>query len=158
MNTPTDFEKRIVLRKAKGEDKQAIVRISHSTVNFVVEEDWLDGLVKENSHTVIVAVHGSLVVGFLIFVVRDDGVYVTHMAVEETLRRNGIGTALMSKVVNDLQDHGKNNINMVVDCSDAQCLHFCKSIGFRSVGVLNNYYERGKSAQMLRFDKSAVHF
>ena len=154
--TPTAFEKRIQLRKARGEDKQAIVRISRSTVNFVVEEEWLDDLVKTNTHTVIVAVHDSHVVGFLIFVVREDGVYITHMAVEATLRRNGIGKILMRKLMNDLQDHGKNSIKMVVDTNDVQCLDFCKAVGFRSVGVMNNYYERGKAAQMLSFDTSAV--
>ena len=82
--TPTAFEKRIQLRKARGEDKQAIVRISRSTVNFVVEEEWLDDLVKTNTHTVIVAVHDSHVVGFLIFVVREDGVYICASSIKSS--------------------------------------------------------------------------
>lgn len=156
MNTTSQVEKRVQLRLARGEDKAAIVAISRSTVNFVVEEDWLDELIQGSSHAVLVAVHGSLVVGFLIFVVRDDGVYITHMAVHESFRRCGVGSALMGKIKNEMQDHGKHQLCMVVESSDKQCLDFCTAMGFRSVSLLSDYYGRGQSARLLCYEKQSM--
>ncbi|OPZ91961.1 MAG: putative acetyltransferase [bacterium ADurb.Bin425] len=78
------------------------------------------------------------------------------MAVHESFRRCGIGSALMGKIKNEMQDHGKHQLCMVVESSDKQCLDFCTAMGFRSVSLLTDYYGRGQSARLLCYEKQST--
>lgn len=152
MNTQIRFR----IRKAALADKAAILHINNMVLDCPFEDDWLDRLLVESPDKVLVAVRDEVVLGFLTFICREEGVYITYMAVDSEFQRCGIGRALLKKVIDALPDHGKNQIRLHVKASNLAAISFYEAAGFRPAAQLNNYYGKGKSAYLMRFDTHSL--
>ena len=55
--------------------------------------------------------------------------------------RRGIGTALVDKLVSKLSPHRRNRIVLEVRETNLDAQLFFKSLGFRAISVLRDYYD-----------------
>ena len=55
--------------------------------------------------------------------------------------RQGIGTALVDKLVSKLSPHRRNRIVLEVRETNLEAQLFFKSLGFRAISVLRDYYD-----------------
>ncbi len=152
MNTLIRFR----IRKAAMADKAAILKINNAVLDCPFEEDWLDRILAESPDKVLVAVREETVLGFLTFICREEGVYITYMGVDSEIQRCGIDKALLKKVIDALPDHGKNQIRLHVKASNLAAISFYEAAGFRPAAQINNYYGKGKPAFLMRFDTHSL--
>ncbi len=67
----------------------------------------------------------------------DEG-YITNIAVIEKYRRMGVASALLEKLVSDMEN--LSFITLEVRVSNAPAIALYKTFGFENVGVRRNYY------------------
>jgi predicted GNAT family N-acyltransferase len=95
----------------------------------VSHAEEMDGLDDEARH--LAAVRDGLVVGTLRWFTGDDYVKVGRVAVHTPLRAQGIGTAMMRKVIECARDNGARKI--ICD-SQTQVANFYAKLGFIEEG------------------------
>lgn len=98
----------------------------------------------------LVARHGDMVVGCAIGDRQGRDVRVIMLAVDPSMRRRGIGTALLRALAAELP--GGNLLLMVeADNQGAQALY--RREGYRPVGTAVDYYGRGRSGIWMQKDR-----
>jgi ribosomal-protein-alanine N-acetyltransferase len=88
----------------------------------------------------IVAEVDERVAGFVVYELRGDKITVLNLAVAPDDQRAGIGTALMGQLINRL---GVSLVRITLEVRETNLAAqlFFKSLGFRAVLVLRDFYE-----------------
>lgn len=96
--------------------------------------------IYNTSSIVKVAVYESKIVGYICAnSVIDEG-HILNIAVSPDMRRRGIATAMLEKVIDELKKRGCKSVYLEVRASNTVAIRFYENFGFISVGVRRNYY------------------
>ncbi len=96
----------------------------------------------------IVAEVDGVLCGYLVGVLFMDEARVLLLAVKESYRRKKIGTTLISSFVDSVRSRA-NMVRLEVRSSNLAAQTFYFKLGFRFVGIINNYYKNGDSAYIM---------
>lgn len=107
------------------------------------EQEFRDTLMQR--HTIAMAAeYGDTLVGYMVYRMNDGFYTLLNLAVHPSHRRSGIGSALVRKLVSKLPGHSpsgpRNRITLEVSESNLTGQLFYRSLGFRAVEVLRDYY------------------
>lgn len=95
---------------------------------------------------------GEKVVGYLIGLVRWGNVgHILAIAVDETHRREGVGSSLIVNAIDRLQKNGANKIKLEVRVSNEIAQKFYNKIGFQPRKVVPAYYSDGEDAISMEY-------
>ena len=90
----------------------------------------------------VVAVQDEEVVGFAgLQQVLDEG-YITNIAVAESCRRQGLGRAMLSALVDHCRENGAAFLTLEVRQSNAAAISLYESMGFLPEGLRKNFYRQ----------------
>ena len=64
-----------------------------------------------------------------------------NFAVNPEVRRHGVGNAMVSKLIGKLSHERRNRIMLEVRETNLEAQLFFKSLGFRAISVLRDFYE-----------------
>ena len=98
-------------------------------------ENELLSLLRERNVIGMVAEHGERVVGFMIYELHKDRLALRKLAVAPDVRRRGVGRQLVNKLVNKLNAHARQRIDLIVRDSHVAGHLFLRSMGFIATGV-----------------------
>ena len=104
------------------------------------EEDFLRCLRQRNCIG-MVAETEDRVIGFMIYELHKTRLHVLNFAVHPAIRRTGIGTMMVGKLINKLSTHRRQKITLAVRERNVRAQVFFRGHDFRAVKVLRNYYE-----------------
>ena len=104
------------------------------------EEDFIRCLRQRNCIG-MVAEENDKVVGFMIYELHKTRLHILNFAVADESRRNGVGLAMVSKLLGKLSHERRNRIMLEVRETNLEAQLFFKSIGFKAVSVLRDFYE-----------------
>lgn len=91
-----------------------------------------------------VAVYGNEIAGYIcVNRVIDEG-HILNIAVHIDVRRKGIATTLLEKVVDELRMKGCKSLYLEVRASNISAIQFYEQHGFVSAGIRKNYYTSPK--------------
>ena len=94
------------------------------------------------SSVYVVAVQDEEVVGFAgLQQVLDEG-YITNIAVAESCRRQGLGRAMLSALVDHCRENGAAFLTLEVRQSNAAAISLYESMGFLPEGLRKNFYRQ----------------
>lgn len=132
-----DYPVRWMIRR----DLLAVLQIEHASFEFAwTEEDFLTTL--RNLNTIgHVAEVGNEIVGFMLYALDKDVLHVLDFAVKPTMRRSGVGVAMVQKLKNKLSQHGRNRIAVEVRETNLDAQLFFRSQGFSCTGTIRGWYE-----------------
>jgi ribosomal-protein-alanine N-acetyltransferase len=100
----------------------------------------------------MVAEHDGVVVGFMIYELHPNRLHVLNFAVLPSLARMGVGTAMMQKLIDKLHPKHRNRIMLEVRETNVAAQLFFKSLGFRAISVLRNfYYDSAEDAYLMQY-------
>lgn len=71
---------------------------------------------------------------------------ILSIAVSKTHRRHGIGSALMMKIMESFKKANLKLASLEVRISNEAAQRFYEKLGFRKIGVIEDYYEDGEGA------------
>lgn len=140
---------RFTIRSATELDRPAILRINKVSFEQPFTENWYDGLQADPDKAVLVAECGAQVVGFLIYYLRPEGVYVFYLAVAEQFRSMGVGSCLLEYLDEQLPALGKQQVRLHVSAENKGALAFYERNDFRPVAEMANLYGDGRRGLLL---------
>ncbi|MBP5406071.1 ribosomal protein S18-alanine N-acetyltransferase [bacterium] len=120
---------------------------------------FIEDIINKNAdHKVFAAFHEEKAVGFLILSTVLDEAEILEVAVSENLRRNGIGSELMTEVFGWCEKNGIAQIFLEVRESNLPALNCYGKFGFVENGVRKNYYRNPSENAVLMSKKVSVVF
>lgn len=121
---------------------------------MISEDAWtsikfIDFIKRKNTFTYTIS-EGDLIVGFLLFEVRDKDVLIERISVDKNFRKSGFGTALLNFLY---QKNYKQKIIYYCKEDDNETINFFKKNNY--VGKLErNYFKVGVDA--IKFSKEVL--
>jgi ribosomal-protein-alanine N-acetyltransferase len=89
----------------------------------------------------MVAESGESVVAFMIYELHRSRLHVLNFAVARSHRRLGIGTRMMEKLIGKLTPERRNRLVLEVRETNLPAQLFFRSLGFRAISVLKDFYQ-----------------
>jgi ribosomal-protein-alanine acetyltransferase len=109
----------------------------------------LDDALRQPETCFLVAVRGAAIVGFLVGRrIADEG-EILNLGVRRERRRQGIGAALVKRLVELLQSQGVRRVFGEVRESNVGAVRFYMGLGFQQTGKRPNYYRRPDEAALV---------
>jgi ribosomal-protein-alanine N-acetyltransferase len=89
----------------------------------------------------MVAEEDDKVVGFMIYELHKNRLHILNFCVHPEHHRTGVGRAMLSKLLGKLSLERRNRIMLEVRETNLEAQLFFKSIGFRAISVLRDFYD-----------------
>jgi [ribosomal protein S18]-alanine N-acetyltransferase len=141
MSSDQKQEVRVHIRWMIRRDMPEVLAIEASSFEFPwVEEDFIRCLRQRNCIG-MVAEHDDQVVGFMIYELNKNRIQVLNFAVAPEFRRRGVGTQMVAKLIGKLSAQRRTRIVLEVRETNLAAQLFFRTVGFRAVSVLRNFYE-----------------
>lgn len=103
--------------------------------------DFEYALGRPNGYAVV-AIQASLTSGYAVgFSVRSE-FHLASLAVRRDLRGRGLGSALLSRVIEGVRGRGAKVVTLEVRASNAPAISLYEKSGFRQVAIRDRYYTR----------------
>ena len=94
----------------------------------------------------LVAEEADAILGFILTDRDGPAGHIITLDVVPKARRGGVGTALLIAAHASLASHGVREVTLETSVLNQPAVAFWKRHGFRSCGLLPNYYENGEDA------------
>lgn len=130
----------VIIREMQWSDVPQVLRIERVSFSTPWSETaFLSEIYNPYSITKVAVfendVAGYVCVNYLI----DEG-HILNLAVHSDLRRMGIATALVEKVLDELKERGCKSLSLEVRVSNHDAIQFYERFGFRPMGFRKDYY------------------
>ena len=138
-------------------DIEPVMRLEQE---LFAEDAWTDTmfwseLADPNTRTYLVAVDGSDVVGYAGLCAYGDTSYVQTIAVTGAHQRAGIGTALLTALLEVADTSGAAHVDLEVRAGNDAAIQLYERHGFTQLGVRRGYYQpSGADALVMRRSSS----
>jgi ribosomal protein S18 acetylase RimI-like enzyme len=130
---------------ARTTDALSIAELSRDAVEYGLSWRWTARRVMRCIHdadtNVVVVRRGFGVAGFAIMQYGDEEAHIALFAVSASLRRSGVGSALLAWLEATARAAGLSAIRLEVRISNLVGMAFYDRHGFEEVGVSVGYYE-----------------
>ena len=127
------------MREAQVEQIAAIER---ETFSLPWDEDAVRAELSNPLSLWLTAEEGDLVVGYVGSQTCFDDTDILNVAVRPDFRRRGIAEALLRALEPLLCERGSRRITLEVRASNTAALALYEKLGYQSVGLRKNYYEK----------------
>lgn len=126
----------------------------HGETSLFIE----DIISNKSDHKVFAVFRDEKAAGFLILSTVLDEAEILEVAVSENLRRNGIGSELMTEVFGWCEKNGIGQIFLEVRESNFPAINCYRKFGFVENGVRKDYYRNPSENAVLMSKKVSVAF
>jgi ribosomal-protein-alanine N-acetyltransferase len=115
-------------------------------------EDEFLRVLRQRNCIGMVAEHGDIVVGFMLYELHRSKLQVLNFAVRPDFRREGVGRQMIAKLASKLTDHRRTKICLQVRESNLDAQLFYRAQGFRATEVLHEFYDdTGEDAYLIEY-------
>lgn len=137
----------VVVRGAKLFDLPKILEIE----KLSFEETYPRGIfmlfLENNPETFLVAEYEGVIIGYVMAYLKPDlEGHVMSIAVHPNYRGNGIGSTLLSEVINRLFNRGAKYVGLEVRVSNERAIRLYERFGFVKARRIKGYYSNGEDA------------
>lgn len=141
MKLHSEKEIRVHVRWMVRRDFPEVLSIEQSCFEFPwKEEDFLHCLRQRNCIGMVAEYEGR-VVGFMIYEVPKNRIHLLNIATAPDFQRQGVARQMVQKLVGKLANQRRSRIVLEVRETNLPALVFFRSLGFRAVIVLKNFYD-----------------
>ena len=121
-------------------DMPAVQMIEREAFEFPWSHDDFMRCLRTRNCIGMVAEHDDEIVGFMIYELHMNRLHILNFAVDAKLRRSGVGSAMIGKLVSKLSPNRRNRMMLEVRETNVAGQLFFKSLGFRAISVLRDFY------------------
>ncbi|MEM2924283.1 MAG: ribosomal protein S18-alanine N-acetyltransferase [Methanocellales archaeon] len=98
----------------------------------------------------LVSMDGDELIGFVVGMqVDSDRGRILSIAVSKNYRNRGIGSALMNEILKRFKKANLKFACLEVRVSNKAAQLFYEKLGFKKIGIIENYYEDGENAYLM---------
>lgn len=138
----TDLE----ITSARDELLKEIYEIERESFSAPYPPYVFASMVEETPETFLVAIFKQNTVGYVLASLRKDAGHILSMAVKEDFRRKGVGSKLMTGILEVLYRKGVRRVDLEVRMSNHIAQEFYRKLGFQEKGLIKEYYRDGEDA------------
>lgn len=133
----TPFQIRWMIRR----DMPAVLAIENESFEFAwTENDFIRCLRQRNCIGMVVECEDR-VVGFMIYELHKNRLHILNFAVASRMRRQGIGSAMVSKLLTKLSHERRNRLMLEVRETNLNAQLFFRHLEFRAISILRDFYD-----------------
>jgi [ribosomal protein S18]-alanine N-acetyltransferase len=122
-------------------DMPEVLQIERQSFEFAwSEEDFLNCLRQRNCIG-MVAEAREQIVGFMIYELLKSQLHVLNFAVAKPMRRQGVGTLMMDRLISKLSQQRRQEILLEVRESNLEAQLFFRRNGLQAISVLRHHYD-----------------
>jgi ribosomal-protein-alanine N-acetyltransferase len=88
----------------------------------------------------LVARDGALLAGYLVAWFVYDEAHLGNLAVRPELRRRGVATRLMQRLIKEAEDRSVRRMTLEVRVSNIEAIRIYRGFGFRAISIRRGYY------------------
>ena len=122
-------------------DMPDVLAIEREAFEFPWSEEDFTRSLRQRTCIGMVAEYADSVVAFMIYELHRTRLHVLNFAVLRSHRRLGIGTQMMEKLVGKLAPERRSRIVLEVRETNLPAQLFFRSLGFRAISVLKDFYQ-----------------
>ena len=143
---------RIQLRWMIRRDMPEVLAIEQEAFEFPWSDEDFTRCLRQRNCIGMVAEVGDSVVAFMIYELHRTRLHVLNFAVRRSHRRLGIGTQMMGKLFAKLSVERRDRILLEVRECNLPAQVFFRSLGYRAISVLKDFYEDStEDAYLMQF-------
>ena len=148
----------MMLRRATKDDIDAIAAME---LICFPEEPWSRDMVASEfsglnpSRYYVAEEEGAILAYAGIWLIPPEG-YITNVAVHPDRRREGLGSQILEKLIEEGLTEGVTDITLEVRVSNAPAIALYRSFGFETAGIRKRYYQNGEDALIMWLHNTAI--
>lgn len=119
----------------------SVLDIEEQCFEFPWSEEEFIRCLRQRNCIGMVAELSEQVVGFMIYELHKNRLHILNFSVHPDFQRQGIGKAMIEKLVGKLSYQRRSRIMLEVRETNLPAQLFFKDLGFRAVSVLREFYE-----------------
>jgi ribosomal-protein-alanine N-acetyltransferase len=131
---------RVHVRWMIRRDMREVLAIEEESFEFPWSDEDFTGCLRQRNCIGMVAEAGDAVVAFMIYELHRSSLHVLNFAVAREHRRLGVGTRMMEKLAGKLSPDRRSRIVLEVRETNLPAQIFFRSLGFRAISVLKDFY------------------
>jgi ribosomal-protein-alanine N-acetyltransferase len=141
MNPKQQEQLRVHIRWMIRRDMSEVLQIESEGFEFPWSEDDFIRCLRQRNCIGMVAEHDDRVVGFMIYELHRTRLHLLNFAVTDEFRRRRVGTQMLAKLLAKLSSQRRTRIALEVRETNLAAQIFFRSMGFRAVSVLHDFYD-----------------
>jgi ribosomal-protein-alanine N-acetyltransferase len=118
-----------------------VLDVERETFEFPWSDEDFTRCLRQRNCIGMVAESGDSVVAFMIYELHRSRLHLLNFAVSRSHRRLGVGTRMMEKLVGKLSPERRSRIVLEVRETNLPAQLFFRSLGFRAISVLKDFYQ-----------------
>ena len=122
-------------------DMPAVLDIEQQSFEFPWSEDEFIRCLRQRNCIGMVAERDTAVAGFMVYELHKNRLHLLNFAVAQSVRRTGVGSAMVNKLASKLSSDRRNRIMLEVRETNLDAQIFFRQLGFRAISVLRSFYE-----------------
>ena len=147
--TKLDVHIRWMIRR----DMPEVLDIEGQSFEFPWSEEDFIRCLRQRNCIGMVAEFEEQVVGFMIYELHKTRLHVLNFAVNPKFRRRAVGQVIMNHLIGKLSHQRRNRILLEVRETNLAAQLFFRSVGFRAVSVLRDFYDdTTEDAYLMQYD------
>lgn len=140
----------ISIRSVRTTDMPYIYEIEQISFKQPYPPSYIDNLLQHSPKTFLVAEKERKIVGYVAAIVQGAGLgHIISIAVRPGYHRQGIGTALILRLMEILKDIGASAVRLEVRKSNVAAQKMYAKLGFKIAHTLQTYYENGENCVVM---------
>lgn len=143
----------ITYRRMTPEDVPFISRLEEETFSMPWSpEAFLQMITKEDTRYYVAEEGGHLLGGCGLWMIAGEG-NITNVAVAKDARRRGVGTGLLTYLMQEGNREGVSAYTLEVRISNEAAIHMYEKLGFVSEGIRPSFYEKPTEDAMIMWKR-----
>ena len=132
---------RIHVRWMIRRDMREVLDVEREAFEFPWSDEDFTRCLRQRNCIGMVAESGDSVVAFMIYELHRSRLHVLNFAVARSHRRLGVGTRMMEKLAGKLSPERRSRIVLEVRETNLPAQLFFRSLSFRAISVLKDFYQ-----------------
>ena len=139
----------VEITKVRDETLEDICEIERDIFSSPYPSYILAAMAKETPETFLVATSKERTIGYILATVRRDSGHIISIAVRNEFRRRGVGTRLLTEIMQVLQEKRLRQVDLEVRASNLPAQKFYRKLGFQESGLIRQYYHDREDAVIM---------
>lgn len=157
MDSKQQQQQRVHIRWMIRRDMAEVLDIEAQGFEFPWCEDDFIRCLRQRNCIGMVAEQDDRVVGFMIYELHKTRLHLLNFAVAGEARRQGVGSQMLNKLIAKLSTQRRTRILLEVRETNLSAQLFFRTLGFRAVSVLRDFYDdTTEDAYLMQYRYRAV--
>ena len=135
----------ISIKQINEKDVDLCYELDSDTISLWSKKQWSNEFKKEGTKIFGLLIK-NLVIGICVFQVVLDEAQINYFVVNQTFRKRGYGSYLMSYLIRKCEELSLKKLLLEVSQSNVVAERFYAHFDFSTVGIRKNYYKDGSHA------------